>query len=47
LLKDFNIKEKDSSKKRKIDSTLFSSRTYKKTSNFDYASGATSRDCKE
>ena len=38
LLKDFNIKEKDSSTKRKIDSTLFSSRTYKKTSNFDYSS---------
>ena len=38
LLKDFNIKEKDSSTKRKIDSTLFSSRTCKKTSNFEYSS---------
>ena len=38
MLKDFNIKEKDSSTKRKIDSTLYSSGTYKKTSNFDYSS---------
>ena len=38
LLKDFNIKEKDSSTKRKIDSTLYSSGTYKMTSDFDYSS---------
>ena len=38
MLKDFNIKEKDSSTKRKIDSTLYSSGTYKKTSNFDDSS---------
>ena len=38
MLKDFNIKEKDSSTKRKIDSTLYFSGTYKKTLNFDYSS---------